>query len=471
MDIYLHNTLSLKKELFTPIVPGAVSMYNCGPTVYHYAHIGNMRSYVFADTIKRMFVSHGYTVNQVINITDVGHLVSDSDDGQDKMEKGALREGKTVWEIADMYTQAFFSDLEKLNIERQTITFPKATDYIAQQIEMIQALENNGYTYTTTDGVYFDTKKFPEYGMLGHINLAGLEDGARIGVHAEKRNPTDFALWKFSPKDEQRAMEWTSPWGIGFPGWHIECSAMSKALLGDTFDLHTGGIDHIPVHHNNEIAQSVCANKKPFVHYWMHNAHLTVSEGKMAKSGDNFITIQTLEKENIDPVALRYLFLTARYSSPLQFSWEALKGAEAALKKLRKIKIVLNEQVKKNNEPLHLENPREIVIDYKNNFLVYVSDDLDTPKALALVWEIVKNEDLSDPEKRHLLWNFDKVLGLNLDKEETVVLSTEVADLVAQRDTARAHKDFALSDELRTQIENLGFTVSDTDTGTQIEKK
>ncbi len=459
MDIYLHNTLTGEKEKFIPITEGHVSMYNCGPTVYNYAHIGNLRSYVFADTLRRMFEWNSFTVKQVINITDVGHLVSDNDDGEDKIEKGAQREGKTAREISEFYTQAFFTDLDRLNIRKETVSFPRATDYIDEQIAMISELERDGYTYNTRDGVYFDTTKYPQYGLLGHINLAGLEEGARIGVNDEKKHLTDFALWKFS-RGEKREQEWDSPWGVGFPGWHIECSAMSRKLLGKTFDIHTGGIDHIPVHHNNEIAQSVCANHAPFVHYWMHNAWLTVGEDKMSKSGDNFIRLETLAEHGISPLAYRYLLLTARYSSPLQFSWEALQGAQTAWKKLRTF------VTSTETQPTPTKNTH-----YINEFTTYVNDDLDTPKAIALIWEMMKDNSLEESEKKEKLLQFDRVLGLQLDHIETFDIPENIQKLVTERDTARKEKDFAKSDTLRIEIEQAGFEVTDTPEGTKITKK
>ncbi|MDQ5949454.1 MAG: cysteinyl-tRNA synthetase [Patescibacteria group bacterium] len=459
MDIYLHNTLTGEKEKFTPITDGHVSMYNCGPTVYNYAHIGNLRSYVFADTLRRMFEWNNFTVKQVINITDVGHLVSDNDDGEDKIEKGAQREGKTAQEISEFYTQAFFTDLDQLNIAKENISFPRATNYIDEQIAMISELERDGYTYNTHDGVYFDTTKYPQYGLLGHINLAGLEEGARIGVNNEKKHLTDFALWKFS-RGEKREQEWNSPWGVGFPGWHIECSAMSRKLLGKTFDIHTGGIDHIPVHHNNEIAQSVCANHAPFVHYWMHNAWLTVGEDKMSKSSDNFIRLETLAEHGINPLAYRYLLLTARYSSPLQFSWEALEGAQTAWKRLRTF---VNSTT---TESTPTKNTH-----YINEFTAYINDDLDTPKAIALVWEIMKDSSLEEYEKKEILLQFDRVFGLQLDHMETFDIPENIHKLVTERDTARKEKDFAKSDTLRIEIEQAGFEVTDTPEGTKITKK
>lgn len=467
MTIYLHNTLSGTKEAFEPLVPGQVSMYNCGPTVYHYAHIGNLRSYIFADVLRRMFEWNGFEVKQVINITDVGHMTLDGAGPEDKMEKGAEREGKTARDIAVFYAEAFFADLDRMNIPREKILFPRATEYIAEQIGMIQILEKKNCTYRIADGIYFDTSKFSEYGKLGNINLSGLEEGARIGVNAEKKHATDFALWKFSPTDHKHEMEWESPWGVGFPGWHIECSAMSKTLLGDTFDIHTGGIDHIPVHHNNEIAQSETANEQQYVRYWLHNAFLTVGEQqKMSKSDDNFIRLQTLIDRNIDPLAYRYLMLTAKYSSLMQFSWDALLAAQTALKRLRDFIV----QEVKTIDGID-QNPEEILVTNKKMFTEYINDDLDTPQAVALLWQIIRDDRLSLRDRQDQILDFDRVLGLGLNNIENIEIPESVQTLITKRDTARAEKDFALSDTLRAEIESLGFEVMDTPEGTKVDKK
>ncbi len=471
MDIYVHNTYSGKDELFTPIEKGVVSMYNCGPTVYNYAHIGNMRSYIFADTLRRMFEWNGYTVKQIMNITDVGHLVGDGDTGEDKVEKMAKAAGKTASEVTRFYTEVFMEDLKALGINSAHITFPKATEHIPEQIAMIADLESRGFTYITSDGVYFDTAKFPDYGKLGNINLTGLEDGARIGENSEKRNLTDFALWKLSPRsdlgEEKRQQEWESPWGVGFPGWHIECSAMSIKYLGDEFDIHTGGIDHIPVHHNNEIAQAVCSGHR-FAHYWMHNAFLNIrdssdsSEIKMAKSGDNFIRVPTLVEKGFDPLAYRYLLLTSHYSSPMEFSFEALTGAETALKRIRRTLQSFPEALPTTDE--------HILAGYRQTFTEFVNKDLDTPKALALIWEILKDTSISDADKKALVLSFDTVLGLSLHIHHETEIPLEVQTLVLERNIARENKDFTLSDQLRAQIESFGFEVLDTVDGTKVEK-
>ncbi len=453
--IYLENTLTGEKEEFHPLKEGQVSMYNCGPTVYDYAHLGNLRSYIFADTIRRMFEYNGYTVKQVVNVTDIGHLSNDSDDGEDKMTKALKREGKPLTllamrEVANTYFEAFKRDLAALNIKTPD-AFPFASDNIQEDIDMILKLEKDGYTYNTSDGMYFDTEKFPAYGKLGNIRDAG--DESRIGLNPEKKNPRDFALWKFNSE-----LGYEAPFGKGFPGWHIECSAMSVKYLGPEFDIHTGGIDHIPVHHNNEIAQAVSAGY-PYARYWMHNAFLNVESGKMAKSEGNFLTLNTLTEKNIDPVAYRYLLLSARYSSPIQFSWDALEGAETALRKLRAVKSTLNT----STGDVHVEILSPKATGYKGKMEEFINDDLDTPKLIALLWEITKDTELSQIEMRHLMWNANKLLGLDLDKTETFEIPDAVLELQKERDTARADKDFAKSDELRGEIEKLGFTVKDTE--------
>ncbi|MEQ1500296.1 MAG: cysteine--tRNA ligase [Parcubacteria group bacterium] len=453
MKIHLQNTLTGEKEEFKAIKEGFVSMYNCGPTVYNYAHIGNLRSYVFADTLRRMFEYNGYKVNQVINVTDIGHLSSDNDDGEDKMTKALKREGKPLTltamrEVADFYFAEFKKDLTALNVELPE-HFPFASDHIKEDIDLVSKLFEKGFTYTISDGIYFDTSKFPEYGKLGNIKKTD-DTESRIGLNQEKKNSRDFAVWKFNSE-----LGYEAPFGKGFPGWHIECSAMSVKYLGPEFDIHTGGIDHIPVHHNNEIAQSVCAGD-PYAKYWMHNAHLNMAgengSEKMAKSGENFITLKTLKERGIDPVALRYVFLTASYSSPLQFSWQTLEGADSALKKIR-IKI---QSIKDLGEVKETE------------FRNLINDDLDTPKALALVWDIIKDDNVSPADKKATILSFDKVLGLELDKVETFEVPEEVQNLLKERDLARANKDFTKSDEIREKIENLGFEVKDTAEGSTV---
>jgi cysteinyl-tRNA synthetase len=408
-----------------------------------------------------MFEYNGYKVKQVINITDIGHLSSDADDGEDKMTKALKREGKPLTleamrNLADFYFEKFKEDLTDLNIELPT-EFPFASENIKEDISLIEKLSEKGFVYTTPDGLYFDISKYPEYGKLGNIKTTENNE-SRIGINPEKRNLRDFAVWKFSAQGGSasgvNSIGYDAPFGKGFPGWHIECSAMSVKYLGPEFDIHTGGIDHIPVHHNNEIAQSVCAGF-PSARYWMHNAFLTMGTEKMAKSEENFITLQTLKDRGIDPLAYRYLLLTAQYSSPLQFSWEALEGASSALKKLRKIL-----QQEGNIVRVKEFSPPTIV--YKEKFISYINDNLDTPKALALIWELTKDKSIPNLQMRNLLWDFDRILGLHLDKVELFEIPQNVKNLIKERDLARNSKDFTKSDEIRKKIEDLGFEVKDT---------
>lgn len=468
----VHNTLTGEKEEFVPINASRVGMYNCGPTVYNYAHIGNLRAYVFADTIRRTLELNGYKVDQVINITDVGHLTSDADSGEDKIEKATKREKKTAGEIAEFYTKEFLNDLADLNIETGGTRFPKATEHIPEQIALIQKLEKGGHTYKTTDGIYFDTSTFKDYGKLGNINLAGLKEGARVEANSEKRNITDFALWKFSPESatEKREQEWNSPWGVGFPGWHIECSAMSMKYLGETFDIHTGGIDHIPVHHNNEIAQSECATGKPFARYWLHSAFVNVEGGKMAKSEGNFLRLADIKKEGISPLAYRYWLLGAHYSTQVTFSLEAVKAAEIALNKLIAHYAALSSSLSADSNAVKADDT------YKAEFKGYINDNFNTPQAIALMWELSKDKEIGPAVAKATFVAFDSVLGLNLaksaEKSDTTKLDMpeEVRELVAEREKARKEKNYTRSDELRIEIEKLGFFVKDGPSGPVISK-
>lgn len=453
MEIRIQDTLSGEKKVFEPVTPNIVTMYNCGPTVYNHAHIGNLRAYVFSDTLRRMFEYNNYEVRQVINVTDIGHLSSDSDDGEDKMTQALKREGKPLTieamrEVANYYFEEFTKDIEKLNIE-SPYKFPFASDHIKEDIELIDKLNKAEYTYAISDGIYFDISKFPEYGKLGNIKISDGEDQSRIGMNPEKKNQRDFAVWKFN-KD----IGFDAPFGKGFPGWHIECSAMSVKYLGSEFDIHTGGIDHIPVHHNNEIAQAKCAGYE-YAKYWMHNAHLNIGEEKMAKSGGNFITLKTLEEKSIDPLALRYIFLSARYSSPLQFSWEAIDGAQTAIKRIK-------------DKLTTFPDDGSVV---QTEFNSYINDDLDTPKALALVSEVLKDENISDADKKATILDFDRVLGLKLNESHAVNITPEVQSLIDERNEARKNKDFAKSDEIREKIEKLGYNLKDTLHGSELTEK
>ncbi len=472
MKIYLYNSMSGKKEEFKSLQPGVVKMYSCGPTVYSEQHIGNMRAMVFTDTLARVLSFNDYEVKRVINITDVGHLTGDNDGdadiGADRMEKVAASEGRQVQDIAKEVTKLFLTDLERLNIDINSISFPRATKYIQEQIIFIQTLEEKGYTYVTSDGVYFDTSLFKNYGKLGNIDIEGLKEGARVEKNEEKKNPTDFALWKFLKKDEKRQQEWESPWGKGFPGWHIECSAMSRALLGAQIDIHTGGIEHIPIHHNNEIAQSESLSGKAFANYWLHNAHLQIDGHKIAKSVGNTVFLRQIIDRKFSPIALRYLFLTGHYKTQMNFTWEALEAANTALKKLHKYVV----------EKLAVDNGK-ISQEYKDKFTEYINDDLNTPKALALVWELVKDDSVSNEDKRTTLLNFDTVLGLGIVeaadgkkltvgvKQEVVLKDApkEIQKLVEERKEARKAKDYKKSDKLRDKIKELGYEIKDTDNG------
>ena len=458
-----YNTLTRAKEEFKPQNPPAVGLYTCGPTVYNYAHIGNLRTYIFEDILKRALVANGFEVNHVMNITDVGHLTSDADVGEDKMEKGAKREGKTVWDIAEFYTKAFKEDMRRLNLVEPDI-WCKATDHIAEQIELIQRLEKRGFTYLIDDGVYFDTTKDPHYGKLARLDIAGLRAGARIEMVKDKRNPTDFALWKLSPDNEQRQMEWESPWGKGFPGWHIECSAMAMKYLGETFDIHCGGIDLIPVHHTNEIAQAENATGKKFVHTWLHGEFLLVNEGRMGKSEGNFLTLQTVIDKGFDPLTYRYFTFTAHYRQKLNFSWKALEAARTAFKKLQTFSAELNTNV--TNVEANSIRPSIGCAEFEQRFLEAVNDDLNMPQALSLVWELVKS-DHKAAEKKATLLSFDRILGLGLAdaKQKEIIIPAEVQKLIDARELARGAKDWKTSDDLRAQIAAQGFEIRDADRG------
>ena len=429
-----------------------VKMYNCGPTVYDHATIGNLRSYIFADTLRHTLDAWGYKVKQIINITDFGHLVSDADEGEDKMTKGLRREGLAVTmenmhTLAERYTEAFLHDITAIGVDTNRITFPRASAYIPQQIELIKKLEQKGFAYKTSSGVYFATAKYKNYGMLGGINLVGQQARARVEL-GDKHAPQDFVLWK--PDDK---LGWESPWGLGFPGWHTECVAMIFALLGEQIDIHTGGIDHIPVHHNNEIAQAEsAAGKSPFVRYWMHNAFLTIDENRVGKSQGNAILLKDVVERGTHPRALRYWYLTAHYRSPVNFTWEALEGADTALKRLTNI--------------FH-ESSKSDLLDreFLTKFYAAIANDLDTPKALALVWENIKNLN------RATLAEADKILGLGLTEVRlplSVEVPAEIQTLADEREAARKNKDFARSDALRAQIESKGFIVKDTSAGPEI---
>jgi cysteinyl-tRNA synthetase len=459
--IFLINTLSNTKELFIPQKPGVVTMYSCGPTVYGPAQIGNLRAYVFSDTLARTLIAAGYHVHRVINITDFGHLVSDGDEGEDKMTKGLRREKleltmKNMRVLAERYAKVFLEDLDDLNIDTESIRFPRASDYIPEQIALIRTLEQKGYAYRTKEGVYFDTSRFVGYGKLGDINLNAQREGTRALENREKRNAADFVLWK---PDEH--LGWESPWGMGFPGWHIECSAMVRALLGQEIDIHTGGEDHIAVHHNNEIAQSEAASGRTFVHYWMHNAFLTMNGEKASKSLGNSVELSTVVEKGFHPLALRYFFLQAHYRTPLSFSFDALAGGAGALERLWKISRELKEESKGKSAASAV----------RERFVVAVRDDLATPQALGILWDSLKSEEYSPEEKWGLILDADAHLGLSLEnppmghqiKEEEIPAA--LRDLLAEREKARAAKDFKEADRIRGEIEKSGYRVDDSASG------
>ncbi len=464
MSLNLFNTLTRKKEFFVPFNEKLVRYYACGPTVYHFAHIGNLRSYIFEDVLKRTLLWNKFKVKHVMNITDVGHLTSDADSGEDKMLLGAQREHKTVWEIADFYTKAFQDDLKKLHILSPDI-WCKATDHIKEQIALIKKLEKKGFTYIAGGNVYFDTSKLSDYGKLAQLNL-NADAKARVEKDSHKKNSHDFVLWFTKSKFQEQEMKWPSPYGLGYPGWHLECSAMSMKYLGEQFDIHCGGIDHIPVHHTNEIAQSEAAiGKKPWVKYWMHNEFLVVAEGKrMGKSEGNILTLSTLEEKGFHPLDYRYFCLGTHYRMPLMFSDEALEGAKNARKKL--VEKVLELKKVKKNEPTN----QDLADDYLDRFTEQINDDLNTPQALATMWEMLRDEGLNGKEKYALLLKFDTVFGLDLKKVKEEKVPAAIIQLAEERLRVRLAKDWKKADELRQKIALLGYVVGDTKEGYEIKK-
>ena len=465
-DIYLFNSLTHKKELFIPINPPDVGMYACGPTVYDYQHIGNMRRYVGDDILKRILSLNGFVVKHVMNVTDVGHLTSDADTGEDKLEKSAAEKGKSAEEIAKFFEEQFFSSTDALNIIRPDILC-RATEHIAEQIALIKKIEENGFIYLTDDGVYFDTTKLKDYGRLAG-GKEGIKPGARVDI-AGKKSPTDFALWKFSPKDVSRQMEWESPWGTGFPGWHIECSAMSMKYLGETFDIHTGGVDHIAVHHTNEIAQSEAATGKEPVKYWVHYEFLQVEGAKMAKSLGNTYTVDDVKEKGFDPMALRYLFLTAYYRDRLNFTWESLEGAQNALEKLRAATAALKDQ--KSRTALSSEKDEKTQA-FRKEFIGSVNDDINTASALAVMWNMLKSS-IPSGDKYDLAIAFDEVLGLGLGgaAAEKMEVSEKVQTLIDAREKLREEGKFEEADRVRKEIEKEGFVLEDTSDGTKVKPR
>jgi cysteinyl-tRNA synthetase len=468
MDMQIYNTMKRRKEIFQPIEPGKVGMYNCGPTVYDQAHIGNMRTYIFADLIRRGFEYLGYEVRQVMNITDVGHLTSDADEGEDRMLVGARRAGRDPWEIAEHFTRLFFEDTAALNILRPHVVC-KATEHIPEMIDLIQRLEAKGYTYEIGDGVYLDVSRFSNYGQLTGQTLDEMQAGARVEVNPEKRHPADFALWrKATPA---HIMQWDSPWGRGFPGWHIECSAMSMKYLGETLDIHTGGEDHIATHHPNEIAQSEAATGKPFVNIWMHGRFLRWNEDdrRMSKRSGEFLVVGDLVTRGFDPLAFRYHCLTASYRVPLTFSWAGMESAAEGLRGLR-------ENVRRLAEETRATSVTAPPSALAKRFRAAIADDFNAPEALAVTWKTIRaaNRAADDTEKRTLLetvLDFDRVLGLGLaDIVDAEALPAEIATLIERREAARTARDWATADELRESIRRHGYEIEDTPSGTRWRK-
>lgn len=454
--VYLYNTATRKKEEFKPVITDKVGIYSCGPTVYWNQHIGNMYAFVVWDTLVKTLRYVGYEVKWVVNITDVGHNVSDGDEGEDKMEKGAKRENLSVVEIARKYEAQYMDSLAKLNIKPGVS--PRATEHIEEQIELAQKIETNGFAYKTKTGLVFDTAKFGDYAKFANLKLEEMDCGARVEVDSDKKHPWDFLLWVTNQPNH--IMKWDSPWGVGFPGWHLECTAMSTKYLGETFDIHTGGIEHIGVHHTNEIAQGFGAFGHQTANYWLHNAWLTLKEGKMSKSLGNVYTVQDLEEMGFDPLAYRYLVLGSHYRKGLVFSLESLRAAEVALKKLRANLVGTSESRGTVNE------------EYKKRFVELVADDLATPEALALVWKLVKDDSVSINDKRATIKDFDRVLGLDLDRvcQSTEEVPEKVRELVKKREEVRLSQNWQESDKIREEIKSRGYVVEDTAEGCKIKK-
>ncbi len=468
VPLQVFNTESKSLETFTPLSDKKVKMYTCGPTVYDYAHIGNLRAYFFADTLKRVLLYNGYSVNHTINYTDFGHLTSDADHGDDKMMKGLRREGMEISldsmrVLSDRYIHAFNEDLKALNILFPT-QFARASDYVSEQIQLIEKLLEKGYAYETSDGIYFDITKFPTYGRLGGINLEGQEAGARVEINPEKRQPADFALWK------KADLGFESKWGLGFPGWHIECSAMAFATLGEQIDIHTGGVDNIPTHHNGEIAQSEAVTGKRFSKYWMHGEHIGIAHEKISKSLGNGMTLEVLYEKGYSALDYRYWLLTSHYRTKANFSFEALDGAKQALLKLRRL--MFEEWADAKGSPS---------LEYSLRFREAVNDDLNTPRALAVLWELVKDDTVLEGDKRATILQFEPVLGLGLDTDPEMgrlalgrlspaEVPSDIDALIHEREAARVARNWSEADRLRDLIAQKGYVLEDTAEGPRVTK-
>lgn len=463
MSFYLYNTMTRNKEEFIPANKNKVGMYTCGPTVYNYAHIGNLRTYIFEDALKKSLEYVGYKVKHVMNVTDVGHLQSDGDEGEDKMALGASREHKTVWEIAKFYEDAFFEDCKKLNVKKPTVVC-RATEHIEDMIKFVQKLEERGYTYESNGNVYFEIDKFEDYTKLANLSIDELEAGSRIEIDPNKKNPLDFVLWFTNSKFSNQIMQWDSPWGRGFPGWHLECSTMSIKYLGENIDIHCGGIDHIPVHHTNEIAQSEAALGHKWVNYWVHGEFLVLDGGKMSKSSGDFLTVSKLEEEGFSPLDYRYFCLQSKYRKQLVFSFESLKDAQNGYKALKKkIGTILTNIDETNNMN------KELISGYQEKFKTQISDDLNIANAFTVLNEVIKDGELNNKEKAFLIEDFDKVFSLNLmtiEKEAMEVDEKLINHLIEERNIARKEKNYKRSDEIRAQLLDMNIEVLDSKEGT-----
>lgn len=459
MELKLYNTLSRQKEVFKPIDDKAVRIYTCGPTVYYYAHIGNLRSYLFMDNLRRVLKYNDYELQHAMNITDVGHLVSDADEGEDKMMKAARRENKDPYEIAEFYMNRFLEDLEKLNVSRPEIIC-RATEHIEDMEEYVQKIIENGYAYETKDTIYFDTSKLDKYGVLSNIKIDEQKAGARVEFDDEKRNVTDFALWIKAP--ENHIMKWDTFWGKCYPGWHIECSAMSRKYLGELFDIHTGGIDHIPIHHENEIAQSKGYSGHIPANWWMHCEFLLVDGGKMSKSLNNIYTLEDLKNKGFSPLDYKMFTFTSHYRNKLNFTWESLESAKTALFRL------------KDGYQKHAEGSEDVddsvINEYETKFHEAINDDLNMPQAMSVVWDVIKNP-IKSKKFAELLRKFDQVLGVKIDEKEKIELPKEIEDIIEERKQARTDKDWNKSDELRDKLFDLGYVVKDTKNGMEVTLK
>ena len=468
MDIYFYNTLTRKKELFEPLDSQEIRMYSCGPTVYKNATIGNMRTNIFQDVLRRMLRYNGYKIKHVMNITDVGHLVSDGDEGEDKMLKSAREEHKTPLEIAEHYTKLFFEDLKSLNVETPEIVC-KATEHIKEMLEYVEKLMENGYAYETSTAIYFDISKLDKYPILSNLDINEQKAGARVDIDPEKRNPYDFALWIKAP--ENHLMKWDSPWGPSYPGWHIECSAMGRKYLGEQFDIHTGGIDLIPTHHENEIAQSKGACGKIPARYWMHGEYLLINGGKMSKSLGNVYLVKDIIEKGYEPLAYRLFCYSSHYRNKLNFTWEGIESAEKSLIRLRN-----SYQTNLEGKDELTEEDKKQLAQIEDNFHKAINDDLNMPSAIGIVWEIIRSEKKSEKFAKILL-KFDEVLGLDLinakeylEKSNEIEIPDEIKDLIQKRSQAKTEKNWEMADKIRDEIRKKGYLIKDTKNGVQIEK-